>query len=107
MNCESVTPFESIENAQEYLELLDEVILEAQEDVEDDGRKETDSASAGRKDALRLIGYNLEKLAHHIKCSRRILNDLRTLRRLLHQERTDLSSTDQGYKTLDSTKVVP
>ena len=37
-------------------------------------------------EALRLIGYNLEKLAHHIKVSRRILNDLRMLRRILHQE---------------------
>jgi hypothetical protein len=35
-------------------------------------------------EALHLIGYNLEKLTHHLKASRRILNDLRMLRRILY-----------------------
>jgi hypothetical protein len=36
-------------------------------------------------EALRLIGYNLEKLESHLKTSRRILNDLRMLRRIVQQ----------------------
>ena len=43
------------------------------------------SARPRRVEALRLIGYNLEKLASHLKTSRRILNDLRMLRRILQQ----------------------
>ena len=39
-----------------------------------------------RVEALRLIGFQLEKLASHIKTSRRILNDVRTLRRILQQK---------------------
>ena len=40
-----------------------------------------------RKEALLLVSYNLAKLNLHITTSRRILNDLRTLRRLLLAER--------------------
>jgi len=39
--------------------------------------------------ALRLVLYKLEKLEQHIRASRRLLNDLRTLRRLLLDERAD------------------
>jgi hypothetical protein len=40
-----------------------------------------------RKEALLLVSFNLAKLNLHITSSRRILNDLRTLRRLLLAER--------------------
>ena len=40
-----------------------------------------------RKEALLLVSYNLAKLNLHITSSRRILNDLRSLRRLLLAER--------------------
>jgi hypothetical protein len=40
-----------------------------------------------RKEALLLVSYNLAKLNLHITSSRRILNDLRMLRRLLLAER--------------------
>jgi len=106
MTSESVTPFESIENAQEYLKLLDEVVREAREDVQEDVGRVTSAGSARRLDALRLIGYNLEKLAHHVKCSRRILNDLRTLRRVLHQGRAERSSADRGHDSSGSTNGI-
>ena len=40
-----------------------------------------------RKEALLLVSFNLAKLNLHVTTSRRILNDLRTLRRLLLAER--------------------
>jgi len=40
-----------------------------------------------RKEALLLASYNLAKLNLHIRSGRRILNDLRMLRRLLLSER--------------------
>jgi hypothetical protein len=53
-------------------------------------------------DALRLAVYNLEKLEMHVNRSSRILNDLRTLRRLLFEERkggsTELQPVTAGEK---------
>jgi len=37
---------------------------------------------------LRVVDYNLEKLQRHLSVSGRTLNDLRSLRRLIHEERT-------------------
>jgi uncharacterized membrane protein YccC len=92
---ESVAPFENIENAQEYLSLLAQAVDESRQMVQDDLKAQQDSGSPRPVEALRLILYNLEKLAQHVKISRRILNDLRTLRRLLHQERAEkVAQTD-------------
>ena len=92
MNSESTAPFETIEGAQEYLGLLAQALLESQEAIEADIIAQATSASPRRLDALKLILYNLEKLSGHIKRSRLILNDLRTLRRLLHQERPEIAA---------------
>jgi len=60
---------------------------EARRDVElEVAAAERDRADR-RKEALLLVSYNLAKLNLHITSSRRILNDLRTLRRLLLRER--------------------
>jgi hypothetical protein len=40
-----------------------------------------------RKEALQIVAYNLAKLSLHMRTSGRILNDLRSLRRLLLAER--------------------
>ena len=83
MNHESYTPFQSIEGAQEYLKLLCTEVLEARQDVEADLRRQQGSESRRRVEALRLVLYKLEQLEKHVRSSHRILNDLRTLRRLL------------------------
>jgi hypothetical protein len=87
LNYESDTPFESIEGAQEYLKLLHVAVLEARQDVEGDVRVQADVEPQRRLEALRLVLYKLEQLEKHVKTSHRILNDLRTLRRLLLEER--------------------
>jgi hypothetical protein len=76
--------FDNIESAQEFVDLLAEAIEESRREVESEiGREQPDR----RMQALQLVSYNLAKLSLHITTSRRILNDLRTLRRLLYQER--------------------
>lgn len=92
MNTESIAPFETIESAQEYLGLLAQALLESQVAIEEDLRAQTATLSPRRLDALKLIVYNLEKLSGHMMRSHRILNDLRTLRRLLHRERTQIAA---------------
>jgi hypothetical protein len=83
----NTSAFESIESAQEYLGLLTKVIEEAQQSCEADLRYKENAASPRRMEAVRVVSYNLERLSQHVRSSRRILNDLRTLRRLMHRER--------------------
>jgi predicted ATPase len=81
------TPFDNIEGSHEYVRMLAEAVDEARRDVEQEiATAEQDSADR-RKEALLLVAYNLAKLNLHITSSRRILNDLRILRRLLLAER--------------------
>ena len=81
------TPFDSIEGSHEYVALLAEALDEARRDVEAEVAAAEQDGADRRKEALVLVSFNLAKLNLHITSSRRILNDLRTLRRLLLQER--------------------
>ena len=96
MSSTSETPFDSIEGSHEYVALLAEALEEARRDVEADMRAADYERAQRRKEALQLVAYNLGKLTIHITASRRILNDLRTLRRLLLSERyTEESPTPE------------
>ena len=87
MSEESETPFDSIEGSYQYVDMLAEAIAEAKHEVEEEvGLAEKESANR-RKQGLLLVSYNLAKLEGHMTASRRILNDLRTLRRVLMSER--------------------
>jgi hypothetical protein len=82
----STTPFDSVENAHDYVRLLVEAIAEAKLEVA------ADLAAAKpdrRLEALQVVQFKLDKLEQHLKTSSRLLNDLRTLRRLLFDERLD------------------
>ena len=87
MSYDPETPFDSIEGSQEYVALLAEAIEEARQDVDADIEVAIAEGAERRAEALQLVSYNLAKLTLHISTSRRILNDLRTLRRLLLAER--------------------
>jgi hypothetical protein len=84
---ECETPFDSLEGSHEYVALLSEAIEEARQDVEAEIALAVAEKADRRKEALQLVAYNLAKLDLHMTTSRRILNDLRTLRRLLLDER--------------------
>ena len=77
--------FKTLESAHDFVALLAETVAEAKQELEGDVERE--SATSRRQDALRIALYNLAKLELHVNRSRRILNDLRTLRRLLLEER--------------------
>lgn len=81
------TPFDSIEGALEYIGLLREAIESTRVQVERETANADAAGAARRIEALQLVGYKLDRLAFHIGASRRILTDLRTLRRLLLGER--------------------
>ena len=87
MSSRPETPFDSIENAQDYLRLLLETIVEARNDIAADMTAAEETESQRRVEALRLVQFKLEKLEQHLRSGSRTLNDLRTLRRLLLEER--------------------
>ncbi|MCU1238277.1 MAG: hypothetical protein JWP63_6244 [Candidatus Solibacter sp.] len=87
MSDKTETPFDNIEGSHEYVRMLAEALDEARRDVEEEVAAAEKDRADRRKEALLLVSYNLAKLNLHITSSRRILNDLRTLRRLLLAER--------------------
>jgi len=80
------TPFDNIESAQQFVELLIQAINESRRDVDADIALAQGNGSEQSKKALHLVSANLAKLSGHMTTSRRILNHLRTLRRLLLRE---------------------
>src|SRR5271165_2896564 len=93
------TAFDTIESAQEFLGLLREAVDEAKLHADADIQSEAGLPASRRIDALRLVVYKLDKLDQHMKGSCRLLNDLRTLRRLLLDERSDSASARQEIET--------
>jgi hypothetical protein len=87
MSYTSETPFDNIENSHQYVSLLAEAIEEARQEVDDEISLSMTEGAERRKEALQIVAYNLSKLSCHIRTSGRILNDLRSLRRLLMAER--------------------
>jgi hypothetical protein len=96
MNSQVQNPFETIESAQDFLRLLSTAISDTKHELETDVKRMGSSELSRRKDAIQIAGYSLEKLEGHVKQSNRILNDLRTLRRLLFEERTWALSDKDG-----------
>lgn len=92
---QQTTPFDTVESAHEFLALLAATIAEAKQEVTTDVKKERTEGDRRRLEALRVAVYNLERLEYHLTRSSRILNDLRSLRRLLLQER----GTSVGVRT--------
>ena len=81
------TPFDTIESAQDFVRVLAEAIAEAQQEMNVDLERELQFPPSRRSRALQIATYNLDKLEKQMLRSRRILNDLRSLRRLLFAER--------------------
>jgi predicted nuclease of restriction endonuclease-like RecB superfamily len=93
MHADIARPFESIESAHEFIALLEESIKEAVADVQEHLRQAQSENSDERQiRALNLALYKLSLLSSQMHKSRRALNDLRTIRRLLFTERDSQES---------------
>ena len=95
MNAALQTPFDSVENAHDYVRLLGEAIAEAKSEIEADLAVAVKAKSQRRAQALQIVQFKLDKLEQHLKTSSRLLNDLRTLRRLLLEERLEPSASGE------------
>ena len=96
MSHHSETPFDNIESSHEYVKLLAEAITLALSEVEAEIALVGSNVPERRKEALHLVAFKLNKLSSHMNASRRILNDLRTLRRLLFEERSLASPSSEA-----------
>jgi hypothetical protein len=96
MNGSPQTPFDSVENAQQYVRLLIETVAEAHAEIAADLGSLAQSDSERRVQALQIVQFKLEKLEQLLQNSSRLLNDLRTLRRLLFDERHEPTPAGKG-----------
>jgi hypothetical protein len=81
---ERAGPFDTLESAYEFVSLLREAVDDAYGSILDETAraKETDGAER-RLDALRLVDHKLNSLRQNVLNSLILLNDLRSLQRLL------------------------
>jgi hypothetical protein len=94
MKSQTDDPFGTLESAHDFVALLAAAVTQAKAELRVDVDRESASADLSRRvEALRMALYNVEKLEVHLSRSSRILNDLRTLRRLLFEERERVMGT--------------
>jgi hypothetical protein len=80
-------PFDSIESAIDFMNVLAETVLDATRDLHRDHQDAVRDGQQRRAQALALAQFKLKVLNCYIFKSRLALNDLRTIRRLLLNER--------------------
>jgi len=80
-------PFESIESAHDYMNILATTVLEVMGELHRDREVALRNGELRRAQAIDLAIYKLKMLSCYVFKSRRALNDLRILRRLILNER--------------------
>ena len=80
---DSHSPFTSLEAAHEYVGLLHEAVQQTRADVAQDLADALAGGHLRRSEALQLVAWKLERLEQQLDGSRRVMHDLRRLRRLL------------------------
>lgn len=85
-------PFDSIESAQEYMDILAATALETMTDLVRDRDRALREGQVRRAQAIDLAIFKLKTLGCYVHKSRRTLNDLRILRRLILNERLSVES---------------
>lgn len=82
------SPFETLESAYGFISLLREAVDDTYASILDEvARAQATPGAERRLDALRLVDHKLNSLRQNVLASLILLNDLRTLRRLLLGER--------------------
>lgn len=87
MSYEIEEPFDSIESAQEFMKILAETVLETMKDLKREQQLAERDGLDRRARAIGLAQFKLKVLGCYVHKSRRALNDLRTIRRLILSER--------------------
>ena len=85
-------PFESIESAYAYMDILASTTLEVLQELKRDRDIALRDGEQRRAQAIDLAIFKLKMLGCYVYKSRRALNDLRILRRLILNERLSVES---------------
>jgi hypothetical protein len=85
-------PFESIESAHDYMNILAATTLEVLNELKRDRDQALRDGEQRRAQAIDLAIFKLKMLGCYVYKSRRMLNDLRILRRLILNERLSVES---------------
>lgn len=85
-------PFDSIESAHEYMDILAGTALETIADLARDREIALRDGQVRRAQAIELAIFKLKTLGCYVHKSRRTLNDLRILRRLILNERLSVEN---------------
>ena len=85
-------PFDSIESAHEYMNVLAATALDVMSDLKRDRDQALRDGEERRAQAIDLALFKLKMLGCYVYKSRRTLNDLRILRRLILNERLSVES---------------
>ena len=99
-------PFSTIESAQEFLVLLADAIDEALEAARAEQRACGADHLERRAEAWQLVAYTLTRLSSHVTSSRRLMNDLRTLRNLLEGTSTIGRARSSGRRAPEPDRSV-
>jgi len=92
MSQEIEQPFDSIESAHEFMNVLALTALDVMNDLRRDRDRALRDGDDRRAQAIDLAIYKLKLLGCYVHKSKRMLNDLRTLRRLILNERLTAES---------------
>jgi len=84
---DTVRCFDSIESAQDFMKVLADTILDSMKDLSADQQEAVQVGEPRRSQAIELAIFKLKTLNRYIYKSRIVLNDLRTVRRLILNER--------------------
>ena len=104
----STSPFDTIESAHSFVQFLASTLAETKKEVTADIDGERCDSPNRRRDALLVAVYNLERLEYHLTRSARLLNDLRSIRRLLLEERPKAAGAIRiQTEATPHTKAVP
>jgi hypothetical protein len=85
-------PFDTIESAHDYMDILATTILEVKGELQHDRERALREGEQRRAQAIDLAIFKLKTLNCYVFKSRRALNDLRILRRLILNERLSVES---------------
>ncbi len=80
-------PFDSIESAQDFMGVLGETVLDVMKDLSREYQIAVQDGEQRRAQAIALAQFKLKMLECYVQKSRIALNDLRTIRRLILNER--------------------
>jgi len=90
-------PFDSVESAYSFMTVLADTVLEAMKEVSQEKQLAISEGELRRAQAIELALFKLKMLTCYVHKSRRTLNDLRMIRRLILSETPDGRARDRPF----------